>query len=726
MGGRTHPRRHSRENRDVRLVTRSAAVAVAPEQSAASSAITRAILPCEIRIVDEEKREIEVCATSEAKDSYGTIFGYDASVDAFDRWAGNVREMHNRVAVGRKVAIRKDDAARRIYVRIRISKGAQDTWEKVKDGTLAGSSIGASNVEWRNQRIAGEDVPVATRYDLVELSLVDLPSNPDALGVTFFRDGGFNDALLADLESVDGDGTNTAGAGIADDMRAESPAGESDAPASQPGSPSTASTSSAATTFTERDGSLSDEDPALLIAAAALARGQSALAQGSDSAPLAEPTAKAKRLAALGAPGYTGNAAAAGQADRAATAAAPGEDTTGYGVNEPLDIDGDHENPDDYVTIQSGPTAGAVMAPSPAESVAHMAHSHHHTGQYDDPSNHRESSPHQHLDGTSHTHDHVMDHDHGGHDGIPNGHTHPHLHVPDHGHYYRVADGSPLDARLVTGEQARTHEYVSSAAFRAAGAVEGQPLTAEQYRSAVAYELRLLRAGDLQTRALGPYSRNPDGPADAGTADEAPLAPSSDMGQTPEGNAGVPALNLADLEQDLRRTGQCPLCHGQVRALDRDGNPIAGADANGAVPSDTASMGQSDIGVPADGWDGRSVVAEITRAFQPQYAALASTLGDLSARLARIEQTPQSGGPVLRAADRGSAFGPSASGGYAAAGKPTDNDRYAALESLAGRITDPQAQTAVAAEMIRMQQEAAGMPAGFQVMPRAGSGAGGR
>jgi hypothetical protein len=109
---------------------------------------------------------------------------------------------------------------------------------------------------------------------------------------------------------------------------------------------------------------------------------------------------------------------------------------------------------------------------------------------------------------------------------------------------------------------------------------------------------------------------------------------------------------------------------------------------------------------------------EITRAFQPQYSALASTLSDLSARLARIEQTPQSGGPVLRAADRGSAFG---AGGYAAAGKPTDSDRYAALESLAGRITDPQAQTAVAAEMIRMQQEAAGMPASYQVMPRAGA-----
>lgn len=246
MGGRKHPRRHVRLTRNAVLVAdvmRSTAVASAPGVSAD---LIRAVLPCEIRIVDEEKRGIEVCATSEAVDSYGTIFGYDASKDAFDRWAGNVREMHERKAVGRKVAVRYDDAARRVYARLRISKGAEDTWEKVKDGTLAGASIGASGVEWQNQRIAGADVPVATRYDLVELSLVDLPSNPDALGVTFVRDGVPDIALLDDLESTDA-------AGIAEDMRADAPAGdESDAPAAATAAATSAATS--ATTFAERMG----------------------------------------------------------------------------------------------------------------------------------------------------------------------------------------------------------------------------------------------------------------------------------------------------------------------------------------------------------------------------------------------------------------------------------------------------------------------------------------
>ena len=157
--------------------------------------------------VDASRREIELCATSEAVDSHGTIFDYDASREAFTRWIGNVREMHGRTAVGSRVAVRCDDATRRIYVRIRVSRGARDTWEKVLDGTLRGASIGASGVVWRRQRrrVAGQQrmVNVATRYDLVELSLVDNPSNPDALGISFVRDATPDTALLDPLDEPD-------------------------------------------------------------------------------------------------------------------------------------------------------------------------------------------------------------------------------------------------------------------------------------------------------------------------------------------------------------------------------------------------------------------------------------------------------------------------------------------------------------------------------------------
>lgn len=161
--------------------------------------------------VDAPRREIELCATSEAVDSHGTIFDYDASKEAFTRWIGNVREMHGRHAVGLRVAVRCDDESRRIFVRIRVSRGAQDTWKKVLDGTLRGASIGACGVVWQRQRrrVAGEQrwLQVATRYDLVELSLVDNPSNPDALGVSFVRDATPDDALLDVLD--DDEATDT-------------------------------------------------------------------------------------------------------------------------------------------------------------------------------------------------------------------------------------------------------------------------------------------------------------------------------------------------------------------------------------------------------------------------------------------------------------------------------------------------------------------------------------
>ena len=189
--------RVARATKDVRQPAAAARpgagpLGIVPRASAAANeepaAIVRADFARIIR-VDDTRREIELCATSEAIDSHGTVFGYEASKDAFTRWAGNVREMHERKAVGRRIAVRFQDTERRIYVRVRISQGAQDTWEKILDGTLRGASIGASNVEWRHERRAGRTMPVAQRYDLVELSLVDLPSNPDALGIAVVRDG---------------------------------------------------------------------------------------------------------------------------------------------------------------------------------------------------------------------------------------------------------------------------------------------------------------------------------------------------------------------------------------------------------------------------------------------------------------------------------------------------------------------------------------------------------
>jgi hypothetical protein len=75
-------------------------------------------------------------------------------------------------------------------------------------------------------------------------------------------------------------------------------------------------------------------------------------------------------------------------------------------------------------------------------------------------------------------------------------------------------------------------------------------------------------------------------------------------------------------------------------------------------------------------------------------------VGGLSRRVGVLESQPMTGGPVARPVEKTSAL--AARGPLAA---PTATDQYRALESLAGRIHDPQAQVAVAAELIRLRHQ---------------------
>jgi phage head maturation protease len=148
--------------------------------------------------VDPVKREVIVRATSEALDSYKTIFDFEASKEAFSNWRGNIREMHQQKAVGRALNWEPVEDEKAIDVHLRVSKGAPDTWEKVLDGTLAGASVGARNGVWEKRMIDGEEVPVLVRYDLVEVSLVDNPANPDCTIQIVRADGMITDQLGTD------------------------------------------------------------------------------------------------------------------------------------------------------------------------------------------------------------------------------------------------------------------------------------------------------------------------------------------------------------------------------------------------------------------------------------------------------------------------------------------------------------------------------------------------
>lgn len=137
--------------------------------------------------VDKENRLVSGFATLDNVDSQGDIVTAEASKMAFARARGNLREMHQPIAVGKVVDFREDewydtDAQkfyRGIYVTAYVSKGAESTWEKVLDGTLTGFSIGGAIAESENEYVndIGKSVRFIKDYDLIELSLVDNPAN---------------------------------------------------------------------------------------------------------------------------------------------------------------------------------------------------------------------------------------------------------------------------------------------------------------------------------------------------------------------------------------------------------------------------------------------------------------------------------------------------------------------------------------------------------------------
>jgi hypothetical protein len=137
--------------------------------------------------VDQERRIVSGFATLDNVDRQNDIVSADASIKAFSKFRGNIREMHQPKAVGKMVSFKEDkyfDPESKkfyagVYVSTYISKGAQDTWEKVLDGTLSGFSIGGRMNKWDDAFDEKMDatIRIIKDYDLIELSLVDTPAN---------------------------------------------------------------------------------------------------------------------------------------------------------------------------------------------------------------------------------------------------------------------------------------------------------------------------------------------------------------------------------------------------------------------------------------------------------------------------------------------------------------------------------------------------------------------
>lgn len=137
--------------------------------------------------VDEERRTVSGFATLDNVDRQGDKLTPESSREAFTNFRGNVRLMHQPIPAGKVISFRENSyydpktakTYRGIYVDAYISKGADNIWQMVLDGTLTGFSIGGRIMEFENSvdEETGEDIRLVKKYELMELSLVDSPAN---------------------------------------------------------------------------------------------------------------------------------------------------------------------------------------------------------------------------------------------------------------------------------------------------------------------------------------------------------------------------------------------------------------------------------------------------------------------------------------------------------------------------------------------------------------------
>jgi hypothetical protein len=152
--------------------------------------------------VDIERRMVSGFATLDNIDKQGDIVTTESSINAFKNFRGNLREMHQPSAVGKIVSFKEDryfDPSTKkfysgVYVSAYVSKGAQDAWEKVLDGTYTGFSIGGNIKTWDDafNEEMDKTIRVIKEYDLYELSLVDSPANQFASIVSIEKQNGHN------------------------------------------------------------------------------------------------------------------------------------------------------------------------------------------------------------------------------------------------------------------------------------------------------------------------------------------------------------------------------------------------------------------------------------------------------------------------------------------------------------------------------------------------------
>lgn len=137
----------------------------------------------------DDAREIDVIASTETLDSHGTILRQNWDLSRFEKnpvvfWAHDSSSVPIGTATV-NVKGSKKAGSKRLEATIKLrdegkSARADEVWEAVKDGTVRGVSVGFRSHTQKFEKHEDREVFVLDDNELMEISIVPIPSNQDA------------------------------------------------------------------------------------------------------------------------------------------------------------------------------------------------------------------------------------------------------------------------------------------------------------------------------------------------------------------------------------------------------------------------------------------------------------------------------------------------------------------------------------------------------------------
>ena len=165
--------------------------------------------------IDTEKRTVRGFATLDNIDLQGDVVTYDATRRAFATTTAKIREMHQPRVAGKIASFEPaeyfDPETNKTYrgmiIEAYISKGNQNAWEMVLDGSYSAFSIGGNITDSEEQFVkdgnGGRKVRFVKAFDLHEVSLVDNGANQFANFISIEKSDNGKDlvkGMVADTE----------------------------------------------------------------------------------------------------------------------------------------------------------------------------------------------------------------------------------------------------------------------------------------------------------------------------------------------------------------------------------------------------------------------------------------------------------------------------------------------------------------------------------------------